>query len=989
MPSPLAQAGALAEPSSFAALYTNRLFTGKWTNRNFLRDAATPFLYEKFYSASRQDSIIGGVNRELSAKLTLIRRPGHTVYNSQNFPPIDRFYEFRKFSTSAEQIRVMADTAATVYDATGPNTKNAIMTKSAGAGRTSFQSVGNTLYMGNGIDQKEWVQTTRVWTAGMQTQAGDILIDQNGNIQLAVGSFTVKAVSTSVLTDTLTVNLDPTDPNLPGNLNVLTFIGIQVDFQGFVAAAYLNGNNMGTRPQSTSTSVVGPFVHADYTTLADSGTITTGNGITGVNLPPFVNELGWVTVDGGAQWINKGPALRDWGGVGPTSAPTTSFSQKPNTFAIWKNSTYYHFDSFPMVNAANDIQVLTTGGLLTNAEPAWATDPGAVTNWGTATFTCLGPNNLQQRNTAYNVGDIVRYNGPFGVSSADFWFKCIEAGVTAPTGGDYGTWPTSNGAQVFDGSVIWESIGLPTGADTIAALGGIEITTDTEILDPNGFVQQVQGSTRANVSFGETGSTEPTFSQIVGNTTQDMDITWQNILNFFAAGTGAIQYFYSYEDSVNDEETNLSPASAPITSPLGALTTVQGLYSTNKKWDTVNLYRTVQNGSTPLFMGSIGNDVNGGTWSFEDDTDDSELNPQLAGPGADQNDPPAVGLTALTYHLGCIFGAVGNVIYYSRSPLSGSGSALSSFPPLQSFTAQSSVIRLWPTSIGLLVFTVSEVLIITGDNNTAPLVMQPFIGGLGMLSWDAFAVNGTTLYLYSTAFSVISLDPGAGLVDVGFPIAGELVAGYSPSASYMTFHQGSSNDAALYLADGATKWERLSAITAPESGFAWSTTAVIEGGMQCVKSVETSPGVKQLLLGPAGPAPGPILFRNVATNQDNGVSYPSNVVFGNIVIAQPGQIGGLQFVTLESPRLGKRPTMGLLLGELSGTFEMLRRTRQDPPLLPPSLTLFSDRYSVGQRQKPSWCRHFQMSIDWGVQNVPDELLSFTVFGQLRSEYKDS
>ena len=43
----LQQAGASSEPTSFAPLHTNRIFTGLWTNRNLLLDAATSDYQER------------------------------------------------------------------------------------------------------------------------------------------------------------------------------------------------------------------------------------------------------------------------------------------------------------------------------------------------------------------------------------------------------------------------------------------------------------------------------------------------------------------------------------------------------------------------------------------------------------------------------------------------------------------------------------------------------------------------------------------------------------------------------------------------------------------------------------------------------------------------------------------------------------------------------------------------------------------------------
>ena len=155
--------------------------------------------------------------------------------------------------------------------------------------------------------------------------------------------------------------------------------------------------------------------------------------------------------------------------------------------------------------------------------------------------------------------------------------------------------------------------------------------------------------------------------------------------------------------------------------------------------------------------------------------------------------------------------------------------------------------------------------------------------------------------------------------------------------------------------------------------------------MGCVQSVEVSPGVYRLLIGTTGTDP--ILQRDRARSTDNGNVYPAKTVFGNIVLAQPGQLAALSFITLESVRLGTRPGLALLLGEISGTFDVLERTRQDPPILPPSETLYSDRYHFAQNQHEAWCRHFQLELTWPAEDFNNELLTYTIFGQTWQEMR--
>jgi hypothetical protein len=176
----------------------------------------------------------------------------------------------------------------------------------------------------------------------------------------------------------------------------------------------------------------------------------------------------------------------------------------------------------------------------------------------------------------------------------------------------------------------------------------------------------------------------------------------------------------------------------------------------------------------------------------------------------------------------------------------------------------------------------------------------------------------------------------------------------------------------------------MAANNAPEQGSNWSTRANVAGS-GAVQSVEVTPGQYRLLIG--GTASGPILQRDRKVNTDNGTTFAVETIFGNIVLAQPGQLAALSFITLESVRIGTRPALALLLGEISGTFDPLNRTRQDPTNLPPSSTLFSDRYHFAQNQKEAWCRHFQMAISWPAEDAPNELFTFTIFGQTWQEMR--
>jgi hypothetical protein len=232
---------------------------------------------------------------------------------------------------------------------------------------------------------------------------------------------------------------------------------------------------------------------------------------------------------------------------------------------------------------------------------------------------------------------------------------------------------------------------------------------------------------------------------------------------------------------------------------------------------------------------------------------------------------------------------------------------------------------------------------------------------------------------------LFALDPSAGINEIGFPIADILETDFDASKSYVTYHKEASADCALYVANGNGFWYRMAAVNAPESGSAWSCQAIIPN-MGCVQSVEVLPGQYKLLIsGTVAGGNGPIRKRDRSLNSDMGQPYPVDTIFGSIVLAVPGQLSAVQFFTLESIKVGTRPRIATLLDEISGEFGELRRTRQDPTNLPPSDSLWSDRYAFDQNQTTSCCRHMQMAISWDPVDAPSELLSFTIFGELWQE----
>jgi len=834
----LQQAGASSEPSSFAPLHTNRIFTGLWTNRNLLRDAATSD-YQERYGMGRQDSILGGQNSEITPRLTLRRRHGNSIYNPSVIPSVNRFYSFNTFTLTNQLIRVMADTAATVYDATAPGL-TAIFTKSAGAGSTYFLGLGNTLYFTNGVDNKQWNYTTN--------------------------------------------------------------------------------------------------------------------------------------------------QIFDWGVNAPATAPEVFQSVLPNIWGAWQPNTVY---PLPNINGApglflkdpngNMQRLDSPGGTTGSSEPIWATSggipPAGITHDGTVRWFFIGSSTWQPSILYTNLSAIsVAVNTTTGPVQMTFYAQVVfgTSGASEPN------WPNGLGLTVQDNTVTWVNAGLTLTWDANIGPNAPFNNTLLPIVDPNGYFQNP-------FQAGKTGPSVPLFATGLGTLTQDNTVVWKNLGPFAPAGTGPVQYGYAFKNSITGDISNMSPKADPITVIQGDQVTIQGNGSTQSGVDTIVLYRTTQGGSTFLLLAEFANPSPGAQWTYIDSTPDSGLNATIQAQVGGEGTPLPTGATCLGYHLGRIFAAVGNVVYVSSGPdaIASTSSGNAGFDT--TFTAQSKIIRFWTCSLGMVVFTVRDAYIILGSATANdPLYMVTFIEQIPLLHYDAFTVNKTTPMLMQGNGMVIALDPSAGIVEIGFPIADRFEQEFDPSTAFCTFHSQSSKESALYVANSFGYWYRMNQNNAPEQGSAWSTRANI-AGMGCVQSVEITPGIFRLLWTSVNP--GPIMMRDVNAKTDNGVAFPVSTVFGNIVVAQPGQLAAISFITLESVRVGTRAGLALLLGEISGQFDELKRTRQDPPNLPPSTTLFSDRYHFAQNQKTAWCRHFQMEISWPPEDAFNELLTFTIFGQTWQEMR--
>lgn len=1043
MPGPLTAAGATPEPSQYASLTMDRSMTGLWTQRSPLRDADVPYLYGKFYAASRFDSLIDGLNREITARLTNARRSGSSRWNTNSFPAINSFYPFKYIQNSAEVLRVIADGQdGNIYDASA-NGKITLFTKSAGASKTRFLGVNTELFLSDAIDKKKIIRSALVWAAGRTFNEGQFLVDTNLNLQLAIGAQTATIVNIQITSNVATLFFSGTTPiTIPP--------GTKLTLSGLTTIAALSGTTQTTTTIQSSQQVSFAFVHADVAFTVETGSATTGNAATGGVQPTWATTLGAMTQDGGQQWECRGSSVQDWMFAPATAAPSITQALAPSAFPAPSTSTWYA-PFFAIIDSNGNVQQLTTAGTTGGVVPTWAIGLNATTPDGSAVWTNRGSaawqaahvyalNALVSATFTYWIqvfveGDVVSCVLPFlayGIAShhpqllallmtlailfgsifqgggGGHWeqfpvtvtdtFLCTTPGTS---GGSQPGWTDGLGTTTNDNTVVWTNQGTTIGWPAIGATQVLSLAT--KVLDPN-------HNTQTPTTLGKTGSVAPTWNTTKGAYTADGGQTWANAGPFGTANTGAWIYAFSGQNSITKDISTASPRSVPITPSIGNQPVLQGAGFTDTQIDSIVIWRTAQGGNTLLFLDVIPN-PGAGNWIYTDTSADAILNEFIVAPEALSNNPPPTGFTGPVYHLQRIWGFSGNTVYYSGGPDTLVGSGNSSFPPLNNIPFPEQVIRLVPVTLnngGILVFTTTNVYVILGTGTgTNPFYSTIYMASVGILGYDALDVVGSSLYMMTGKSKFISLDPSAGYVEAGFPIGDQFSAVttgadpgipvgalYSPASTFVTWHEQSSGDTAIYVADGAVGWFRFSPVASPETGYVWSPRAVIVPGTSAVQSVETSPGLTQLLIGPPSGG-GPILFRDstVFTDWSGGAptTYPAWDVKGSIMLCESGEVAEIAHIALKSKAVGGRPVVSILLGEIAPTqnapFDVLSITSTDPPDLPPSNTLYSDRYVAMQNGVCPKCDNFQLKIDYGSQAFGDELYMFSVYGAKYAERK--
>jgi hypothetical protein len=415
-----------------------------------------------------------------------------------------------------------------------------------------------------------------------------------------------------------------------------------------------------------------------------------------------------------------------------------------------------------------------------------------------------------------------------------------------------------------------------------------------------------------------------------------------NINLVSSSGTLTVQsgymYGYSFKNSTSGHVSTMSPMSADTNAMTDQQVTVGGSGSSDPQVDKIVIWRTDDGGSLFYYLTDI---ANASTWSYTDSTPDAGLNTDIVAPINGINNPPPTGSSLCIFHMGRVWVASGNYVYYGAGGDTTTGVPEESFPPANNFEFYGNVTAMASTSIGLLVFTVDDIYLIAGTS-LATFQRGVYQRNMGVASQNCIAQDGDGLFIFTTRGQLFQL--GGGTTEIGFAIRAKLAA-FNPANVYLALHR-SGGDEGLFVSDGSTNVYRYSI-----SFGAWCTVAQPVGGIKALASIEVATGNWQLMAGRASGS-SYILHRDVTTYQDDGGTFTAYATVGALVTSPPGSTAKFGSVIVEAQAVGTYPTVNILANEVSAPFVVLPNPVPDPPGLPASTTFWMRRHYLRSAQTP-------------------------------------
>ena len=465
-----------------------------------------------------------------------------------------------------------------------------------------------------------------------------------------------------------------------------------------------------------------------------------------------------------------------------------------------------------------------------------------------------------------------------------------------------------------------------------------------------------------------------------GTTASKWGIDAPTVAPAFTTSAGSLspvtgfKWVFVYRNSTTGHISSASPISLDSGAETSKQFDLTGASSADSQVDKVEIYRTTDGGA--IFF-RVGETNNGGTWAFTDNVADlalGTLQPALAG----ENDPPPVGLINLAFHVGRVWGSVGNVVHYGGGSDIINGVPEESFQATATFTFPAEVTAIRPFSLGLLVFTAIDTWVIRGIDPVSfwPQILDP---KLGVENHHRVAADGDSVYIFTSTDQAVRLAPG-GVLEVGFPIAEELEG---LTNVHLTVHRDSSADSAVYLTHDTDNVERMFRYNLATN--TWSPSATIVNGARLIGSVQTGANKFDLLI-TRSIASGFILKRDRTEFTDDAATYDANFLLGSAVLVPPGSVANVKAISLDRIGVGGTLTMEFLPNDFghsdfSATFAVLPKPVNEPPEFQKGTNSIGQKhYLAAAEDVPHAMRHLQVKVSFPKEAAKNEVLSLNIEG---------
>jgi hypothetical protein len=702
--------------------------------------------------------------------------------------------------------------------------------------------------------------------------------------------------------------------------------------------------------------------------------VPTTAGTSGTGYQPFLpaSAIGFVQGDAEVQWMNLGPSA--W--------------QANHAYVPWIAQGL----TFGCIYDGANFQVCT--GLVANGtgisqgptHPTWNTGYGSLTIDGGLIWTCVGPNVAWAAAQTWNFpaqgfqppGPSEPFGGSEVLGSGDVQ-SVISSGTS---GGGTPAWSTiaSHPPTTTDNTITWQATAVAS-AQSLVWSFGLAYAYSYKARTLNDFYSPLPLGGGVIPPGGSALSTP------------------------FGSQTNAI--------------SSASPAVQITGADTGAIVTISGQYSPDPQVDTIVIWRSADSASGSATMFELTEIPNipsqaliygGKGWTFQDFLPSVAtgpypgLNVLLPAPIDGVNNPPLNTYLPQTYNYQRIWGVSqinGQSVPFSGGPDTNVGNPNEAFNASDQLPFLAPTIRLIRTSQGIVTFLTDSVEMIGGGPATGTFYSFTIAPGIGLLSFNACDVFAGEIYFFASDNSFNVITPALNVSTYGYalgdqfantPSFGTSDTTWNPANVYVTIHRNGT-DSCIFVADGSTGWYRLNPRQIPGGSQGpepiWSPFATITGGCKLVQSVETSPGIKELIIGPT--SCGQLTVRNLTVFTDNGTAYDAFFKMGSIMMAKPGQLALLSFLEMDFSGVGYQPNVSYLLNELTGTFTpFVNGAFGVPQFDPPSLygdtgapTSYSpNRYYFSSTGSLARCRHMQIEVDYGITANPDELYNLTIFGRM-------